>query len=679
MKKPNRLINEKSPYLMQHAYNPVDWYPWSEEAFLKAQELDKPVFLSIGYSTCHWCHVMEKESFEDEEVAELMNDIFISIKVDREERPDIDNVYMSVCQMLTGGGGWPMTIFMTPDKKPFFAGTYFPKENRFGKPGLKIILPQIKELWNNKRDELLNVSERISSALASHFEKSFPLTQDIFKIAFKEFEERFDNEYGGFGTAPKFPSPHNLMFLLRYYKTEKKALEMVEKTLSGMRAGGIYDHIGFGFCRYSTDKEWLIPHFEKMLYDQALISIAYIEAYQVTQKEIYKNTAEEILNYVLRDMRHPDGAFYSAEDADSEGIEGKFYLWTAEEIREILGEDAELIIKYFNVKDDGNFYEADSLMPGANILHLKMNIKDFALEMGVPEEQLKVRIETARKKLFEVREKRIHPFKDDKVLTDWNALMISSLAKASQVFDNDEYLYSAFKAADFILSKMINKDGKLLHLYKDNEASVFGFADDYAFTIQALLDLYEASFKIKYLKEAIKLNEDFIKHFRDDENGGFFFTPDYGEKLLVRQKEIYDGAVPSANSVAMLNLLRIGRITSESRYEDLAESINRIFSSQVSRYPAGYTQFLNALHFASGSKEIIISGEDDGFTKYIFKKFLPAKIILKVSSPDDEILSIAPYLRNYLPSVKKTKVYVCENYSCQLPAESIETLEQILL
>ncbi len=697
MEKANRLIKEKSPYLLQHAYNPVDWYPWNEEAFKKAKEEDKPVFLSIGYSTCHWCHVMEEESFEDEEIAKLMNDAFISIKVDREERPDIDSVYMSVCQMLTGAGGWPMTIIMTPDKKPFFAGTYFPKESRFGRIGINELVPRIKELWQTKRDEILNSSEEISSAIisSSSFKAGIPLKEDIFNITFKEFEERFDEEYGGFGNAPKFPTPHNLMFLLRYWKRyeNQDALEMVEKTLTEMRKGGIYDHIGFGFSRYSTDREWLVPHFEKMLYDQALLVMAYTEAYQVTKKNFYKDTAEEILTYVMRDMTSVEGGFYSAEDADSEGVEGKFYVWTTDEIKEILSDDTDIFIKFFNVKEEGNWTDSVHGIKGiTNILHTKKNLNEFANDVGLSEKEFKEKLKKSRQKLFAEREKRIHPYKDNKILTDWNGLMISAFAKAAQVFNNKIYSETATKAADFILLKMFvppqrdpanggdDDSGRLLHRYREGEAGIFANADDYAFLIAALLDLYETTFETEYLKQALKLNDDFIKHFWDNEAGGFFFTPGYGEKLIARQKEIYDGAVPSGNSVAMLNLLRIARITAKSEYDEKAEIINKTFSTPISKYPAGFTQFLIALDFATGpSKEIIISGKDyHAFLSHILEKFIPAKILLKISSENDFVIKLAPYLKNYLPADNKTKVFVCENYICNLPVDNAEALERVL-
>ena len=696
MKKTNRLIKEKSPYLLQHAYNPVDWYSWSDEAFNKARQGDKPVFLSIGYSTCHWCHVMEKESFEDEEVAKLMNDTVISIKVDREERPDIDGIYMSVCQMMTGSGGWPLTIIMTPDKKPFFAGTYFPKESRYGRTGMKDLILQVKQLWKTKREELLKSSEKISSALmsSSSFTDGNPLNEDVFKTAYKEFEERFDEEFGGFGNAPKFPTPHNLMFLLRYWKRygNVKALEMVEKTLIEMRKGGIYDHIGFGFCRYSTDREWLVPHFEKMLYDQALLVMAYSEAYQSTKKNFYKETAEEILTYIMRDMTSDEGGFYSAEDADSEGEEGKFYLWTTDEIKEILGNDSEIFIKFFNVEKEGNLPDGEAGLIDSvhntrsdkNILHIKKGLSEFAVENDIDEKEFKKMLENGRQKLFEVREKRIHPYKDDKILTDWNGLMISAFSKAAQVFGKNIYSDYAVKAADFILLKMFDAGGRLLHRFRESDAAIFANVDDYVFFTAALLDLYETTFEVKYLKQALRLNDDLIEHFWDEERGGFFFTPGYGEKLITRQKEIYDGAIPSGNSVAMLNLLRIARITMNNSFEEKADKINRAFSRQIGKYPAGFTQFLVGLDFAIGpSYEIILTGEKNTkeaglFLSIIEDRFIPNKIILFISSAEDPINKIIPYLINYEVQGEKITVYVCENYTCNLPVSDAGELKKAI-
>ena len=675
----NRLAKEKSPYLLQHAQNPVDWFPWCEEAFSKAKLDDKPVFLSIGYSTCHWCHVMEKESFEDMEVAGLMNETFVSIKVDREERPDIDGIYMTVCQMLTGSGGWPMTIIMTPDKKPFFAGTYFPKVSRFGRIGMLELVPKINEIWKSNRDDILKSAEDIAGALQNnqHSNHSVQLSESIFDKAYDNFEKRFDRENGGFYSAPKFPTPHNLAFLLRYWKrkNEPHALEMVEKTLIEMRKGGIYDQIGFGFHRYSTDSKWLVPHFEKMLYDQALLSIAYTEAYQATDKEIYKRTAEEILTYVLRDMTSPEGGFYSAEDADSEGEEGKFYLWTQDEIQDVLGKDAaKFITGIFNVEQGGGHENQSSdKSEGINILHLKISPDEISAE-------LIEKIESLRKKLFDFREKRIHPYKDDKILTDWNSLMISALARASEVFGNSYYIAAAEKAALFILGNMTDKNGILLHRYRDNEAAVTATLDDYSFLICALIDLYEATFKTYYLKKAIEFTEYLIHNFWDEEEDAFFFTGVGNEKLLLRQKEIYDGAVPSGNSISVLNLLKLGRFTGNNRYDELASKIISCFSTSINEYPASFTQALAGLDFAFGpSYEIVVAGERDSsgiidILNGIRKKFLPNKILILNSDDDNDLKEISSFIKYQTPVKDNPTVYICQNFNCKIPLTQMKNI-----
>jgi uncharacterized protein YyaL (SSP411 family) len=683
MKKPNHLASEKSPYLQQHAYNPVEWYPWSEEAFNKSKQEDKPIFLSIGYSTCHWCHVMERESFEDEEIAGLMNEVFVSVKVDREERPDIDGIYMSVCQMLTGSGGWPLTIIMTPEKKPFFAGTYFPKDSRFGKPGMKELIPRIKDIWINRRAEINQSASEIVEALMGKDFRESEIDKNIFQIAFDELGERFDPQFGGFGNAPKFPSPHNFYFLLRFYKRMNNgdALNMTEKTLLNMRMGGIYDHIGFGFHRYSTDSQWLVPHFEKMLYDQALIAEAYIELFQITHQELYRQTAEEILQYVQRDMTSPEGGFYSAEDADSEGIEGKFYLWRKEEIKTLLNEDEELISEIFNITDKGNVTDENSV---GNILHLNKSYEEILDEEEINREDFIKKIKAARERLFKFREKRVHPFKDDKILTDWNGLMISAFAIASQVFNVKEYEENAIKAADFVLNKLIDREGRLLHRYKDGEAGIVSNIDDYAFLIRGLIDLYEASFNIYWLEKAIEFNKDMIKYFWDEELGGFFFTPDYGENLIVRQKEIYDGAVPSGNSIAILNLLKIGRITGDTTLEEKAFRTAKAFSGQINRMPSAFTQVLSSLDFGFGeSYEILIAGEKNNeatkeFINYFRNKFLPNKIILLKEPGDNKLKTIAPFTEFQTQRNNKTTVYICRNYVCEMPLTDPSDIQKII-
>ena len=688
----NRLKDESSPYLLQHANNPVDWFAWNEEAFEKAKKEDKPVFLSIGYSTCHWCHVMAHESFEDEEAAALMNEVFVSIKVDREERPDIDNIYMSVCQMMTGSGGWPLSIFMTPDKKPFYAGTYFPKENRYGRMGFVNLIKRIEELWKNDREEIVNSSNQAASALQQFSTESGgeKLDEKILDAGFGELRDRFDEEYGGFASAPKFPSPHNLLFLLRYWRENKSAnaLAMVEKTLTEMRRGGIYDHIGFGFHRYSTDKEWLVPHFEKMLYDQAMLAIAYTEAYQATKNGLFKQTALEILEYVSRDMTSQDGGFYSAEDADSEGVEGKFYIWTSDELKSFLSEDEfNLTKRIFTVAEEGNYIdEAARTKTGTNILHQKKAFKEIANELNIAEERLPDKISSIRKKIFEKRERRIHPSKDDKILTDWNGMMIAAYAKAARIFDDTELKDIAVKAADFVLNNMFNQKGRLLHRFKNGNAGISANIDDYAYFIFALLEIYEAGFETKYLTKAIALTKEALKYFWDEENGGFFFTASDSEKLLIRSKEFYDGAVPSGNSIMLNNLFMISRITGNNEFEVKAEKISAAASDNVARSPSAFSMMLAGLSsLMNPSFEIIFASKDIESAKEFIQKlneiYLPNKVVVFVPQNEnrEELLKSAEYLKNYKMTNGKTTTYVCRNYSCELPTNSPENMMKQIL
>ena len=688
----NKLIQEQSPYLLQHSMNPVDWYPWCDEAFEKAKKENKPIFLSIGYSTCHWCHVMEKESFEDEEVANLMNEFFVSIKVDREERPDIDGIYMTICQMLTGSGGWPLTIVMTPDKKPFFAGTYFPKNSRYGRAGMLELVPKLGEIWKTKQDEVLRSAEDITNSLisSSNFSGNTSASSDILHQAFRDLSKRFDPSKGGFGKAPKFPTPHTLSFLLRYWKKSKNehALLMVETTLKNMRYGGIYDHIGFGFHRYSTDQDWLVPHFEKMLYDQALLSVAYTEAYQAIKNDLYKKTAEEILEYVMRDMKSPEGGFYSAEDADSEGEEGKFYLWTVDEVRKILNEDADFIIKLFNLEDSGNWIDpVHAGKNGTNIFNIKLTFDEVALEDELTKETADKKMSNASKILFETRDKRNHPYKDDKILTDWNSLMISAFAKAAQVFDNKEYTDIAESAVNFILEKLALRDGRLLHRYRNGNSDIDGNINDYAFFIAALLDLYESTFAVEYLSKAIEFQNVMNEYFWDEKKSGFFFTASDIEQLLVRQKEIYDGAIPSGNSVSFLNLIRLQHFTGNIVYGMKADAMIKIFSQVITAMPSAYTNFLSGLDYYFGSSnEILLVGSNDSelknYSKLIQEKFIPNKTILMKNRKNAEIISsISEFTAPYPITDNHDFVYICENFSCQLPISSkvdlIKKLEEL--
>lgn len=689
-KKPNRLIKEKSPYLLQHAFNPVDWHPWSEEAFKKAQKEDKPVFLSIGYSTCHWCHVMEKESFEDEEIAKLLNEAFINIKVDREERPDIDQIYMRACQLITGSGGWPLTILLTPDKKPFFTGTYFPKTNKFGRIGMLELIPQLKNAWQNRKQEILNSADSIAKALQQQiFEKDNDKPEEsLLHEAFDQLKDSFDELYGGFGISPKFPSPHNLMFLMRYgIKYDiPQAIKMVEKTLTEMRKGGIFDQIGYGFARYSTDRYWLVPHFEKMLYDQAMITIAFCEISGITGNNFYRDCIVEILEYVMREMISPEGGFFSAEDADSEGVEGKFYLWTKNEIENNLSKDeTDFVARVFNILPDGNINtHHDDSEERTNILYLKKSFTELAEEFRLTESEFISKLDSIRKKLFDIRQKRIHPHKDDKILTDWNGLMISAFARANQATGKKEYLDTAIRGMDFILS-VLYRNGKLLHRYRDGEAALIAQLDDYAFVIQALLDLYETAFNLKYLKKAIEFVHITLEEFYDKKDGGFFFTSAANTELISRQKEVYDGAIPSGNSVMLLNLLRIGKITQNDQLLEYADKLIRCFSGTIKKSPSAFTYFLCGLDFYFGPvKEIIISEDKSSlnaeeFITVILRKFLPSKILLLQDENNRQTLgSISPFTENLKPVPGKTTVFVCENYQCNLPVTTKEELERLI-
>lgn len=675
VKKANHLINEKSPYLLQHTYNPVDWYPWGKAAFEKARKENKPIFLSIGYSTCHWCHVMAHESFEDEEVAELMNKTFVSIKVDREERPDVDNVYMRVCQVMTGGGGgWPLTIIMTPDKKPFFAATYIPKKGKPGMPGMMELIPAVEKLWKGQRDGMESIGDKVVDAIkkSSVVLSKGKLREDVLKSAYRELIQSFDSVYGGFGMAPKFPVPQNLSFLLRYWKRtgDRKALEIVEKTLQAMRLGGIYDHVGFGFHRYSTDRQWHIPHFEKMLYDQAMISMAYMETYQATGKMKYGKTAEEIFTYVLRDMLSPEGGFYSAEDADSEGKEGTFYLWDAKEMLNVLGEnDFEIASEVFNINDE------------SRIVHMRKTLADIAAEHDIPISEIENKMEKIRQKLFVAREKRAHPGKDNKILTDWNGLMIASLAMGTRVFDNPAYAEAAKKSANFILKDMHESNGLLLH-YHDGEISIPAYLNDYAFFIWGLIELYESTFDVKFLKKAIELNSELLEHFWDEQGGGFYFISDNSEEIFMRQKDAHDIAIPSGNSVAMINMLRLGRITADEELEERAFIMAETFSGDVMGFPSAYISFLSSLDFMIGpSYEVVVAGdssspETNKIMREINRVFVPNKVVVLRPTEQEmpEIVEIAEFVREMKEIDGKPAVYICSNYTCRNPITDINAI-----
>lgn len=661
---PNRLINEKSPYLLQHAYNPVNWYPWCDEAFAKAKAEDKPIFLSIGYSTCHWCHVMEKESFEDEEVAEILNKYFVSIKVDREERPDIDNIYMSICQSLTGQGGWPLTIIMTYDKEPVYAGTYLPKISNYSVLGLIDLLVSAEKIWKSRKKEFIETGKEIAKSINNNLirYKNENLQPNILDKAYRFFNLNFDKTYGGFGTRPKFPTPHNLSFLLRYYKyfKDENALHMVEKTIEGMYRGGIFDHIGFGFSRYSTDEKWLVPHFEKMLYDNALISHVCAEVFLATGKEFFKDISEKIFAYILRDMTSPEGGFYCAEDADSEGEEGKFYVWDKKEVENLLTqEESKFFSDFYNISENGNFN-------GKNIPNLiGKDIKSF--------EELDKNFEEIRKKLFNYREKRVHPHKDDKILTSWNGLMIGAMAFGGRAFGEKKYIVAAEKCAGFLLNNMFSDKGRLMERYREGSIDHLGFIDDYAFFIWGLIELYEAALNIKYLENAVNLNNQMTELFWDEKEGGFYLYGKDSENLIIRPKEIYDGAMPSGNSVALSDLIRLSKLTENSDLYSKASRLLDLFGGNINSSPESHINFLSGYMFMKlKGSEIVIAGEPENqntinMINEINRRFLPFTVfILKDSKQTDAFVSY------------KTTAYVCKNFSCYEPTTDIKTFCRLL-
>ncbi len=684
---PNHLMSEKSPYLLQHAHNPVDWYPWGPEALEKARKEEKPIFLSIGYATCHWCHVMAHESFEDETVARQLNQSFVAIKVDREERPDIDQVYMSVCQALTGRGGWPLSIFMTPEAKPFFAGTYFPKTSRLGMSGFVELLTQIATIWQRDRERIFQAAEQTTQAIQQSTapgSEGITLSESTLHLGTEQLKKAFDPQWGGFGGAPKFPTPHHLTFLLRRHRhsQDPQVQIIIEKTLEAMRFGGLFDQIGGGFHRYSVDEKWLVPHFEKMLYDQALLAMAYTEAYQALKNPLQAKVGQEIFRYVLRDMTSPEGGFYSAEDADSEGKEGLFYLWTHQQVRDSLDRDtADLFCRFYNITPAGNFEE------GRNIPHISISLEEFAQKekMGLPE--LETRLNEARERLFSIREKRVHPLKDDKILTSWNGLMIAALAKGAQALGDPAYAQAAGKAAGFVLERMRTNDGGLYRRYRDGQVAYPGFLDDYAFFIWGLIELYETLFEVRYLEEAVALNEHLIDLFWDQEKGGCFFTAGEGEKLIFREKDLYDGATPSGNSITALNFLRLGRMTGNTDLEQKADQLFKNFSAAVSGYPMAYTQFLNALDFGVGpAQEIVVAGNIGENTaremiSKIQRRFSPNKVLLLRSHEEKEAqraFKLAPFLESLTPQNFRPTVFLCTQYACRSPITELAELEKAL-
>ena len=690
----NRLQYEKSPYLLQHAGNPVAWYPWGEEAFQRAKSEEKPVFLSIGYSTCHWCHVMAHESFEDAETAALLNEAFVCIKVDREERPDIDGIYMRVCQMMTGSGGWPLTIVMTPDRRPFFAATYIPKQNRWGKMGMLELIPQIAGLWRADRQRVEEAAEQTVSVLRQSFsgqgeaEAGEIPGEETLSDAFAELRGQFDAQFGGFGAEPKFPMPHQLCFLLLHGERsgEAEAIRMAEKTLRAMRRGGIFDQLGYGFHRYSTDREWLVPHFEKMLYDQALCTLAAVEAFRVSGDQGHARIVKEVLEYALRDLQSPEGGFYAAEDADSEGEEGRFYLWETEEVRLLLGpEEARFAAELFGLEEQGNFVDpVTGKRTGWNILHRDDSAGAVGGEDGIPGEGVR-RGEEARLRLLAARETRVRPLRDDKILADWNGLMIAALARSAFVLGEPRHLAAARAAAEFVRTRMMTPEGRLLHRWCRGEAAVAGNLDDYAFMIWGLIELYGAGLDARDLRTALALQRIVADRFRDPA-GGFFFTPDDGEELPARLKEGHDGAIPSGNAVTLMNLIRLGRMTGDPRREEEAAALIRAFAGSVRQLPSAHAQWLIALEiWAAPACEVVIAGRPAaGDTRELIDAVrrcrLPHPVLLLRPEGEEnpEIAGIAPFTREMRAIDGRAAAYVCRNYSCRQPVTDPRELAALL-
>lgn len=667
----NRLKSEQSPYLIQHAENPVDWYPFGEEAFEEAKRKDRPLFLSIGYSSCHWCHVMREESFEDEEVAEILNRYFISVKVDREERPDVDHVYMSFCQAMTGHGGWPMTIIMTGEGKPFYAATYLPKESREGQLGLKELLLEIHRLWVEEREKIVSSSEYavkvVKEALSE--KKEGALSSDVFRKGYLSLKNAYDEIHGGFYSAPKFPVPHHLLYLLRYWQKEKEldALEMVEKSLLGMYQGGIFDHLGYGFSRYTVDERWLVPHFEKMLYDNAMLLRVYTEMYQASGKKIYKEIAEKIIAYTDRVMTAPEGAFYSAEDADSEGEEGKFYLFTREEVLEVLGEkDGAWFSEVYGITSSGNF-------EGKNILNLLHHSLE-ALEKEEDEKLIRL-----RRKLFAYREKRVKPGKDDKILSSWNGLMISALAYAGKVFEKEEYVLRAEKALQFILDHMTDEEGKLYVSYRERRSIHKGFLDSYAFLLHGVLSLQEATLQNRYLNLAEKLAEDMVEEFYDKESGLFRLNGEGHEKLVLEAEDIHDSALPSGNSMAAVSMAKLWSLTGKEKYKAILEKTFNVLGGEIMEDPMGFSFLLTAYRTLSdGPKEVVLSGKLEEqplreMNHSLAAIYLPEYTVVnhdpKRKDRDGELFS---FWRE--PEEEKGTAYVCRDFTCSLGIHDAKAL-----
>ena len=675
----NKLIDETSPYLLQHAHNPVDWYPWGSEALERSRNEDKPILLSIGYSACHWCHVMEHESFENSDIARLMNENFVCIKVDREERPDLDSIYMNAVQMMTGHGGWPMTMFLTPELKPFYGGTYYPPEDRRGMVGFPRVLRAIADSYQNKREDILSSAEAITAELkkSDRFTASNEmLTTEVLNSAFSALSGNFDQANGGFGGAPKFPPSMTLMFLLRHHKRthSPQALTMVETTLQKMAGGGMYDHLGGAFARYSVDARWLVPHFEKMLYDNALLTRIYLYAYQQTKNPVYRRVAEETLEYIIRDMTDRSGGFYSSEDADSEGEEGKFYVWTRAEVVDILGEqDGEVFCEFFDVTQEGNFEH------GHSILNTPRSLEEFAGEKGRGIDEVSRIVHTGKRKLFNSRERRVRPGRDDKSLAAWNGLMLTAFAEAANILGRDDYRQVAVRNAEFLTTQLM-RDGRLLRTYKAGQAKLNGYLEDYAYVIEGLLAVYEATFELKFFTQARELADTMIAQFWDEQDGGFYFTSSDHEELITRTKDYFDNATPSGNSVAAAVLLKLGLLTQEPDYTRRAVTVLRTMRPAMSRYPSAFGYMLSALDFyLSEPKEIAIVGTLDShevrsFVEEIYSRYIPNKIVAASEPNDEHAASAITLLAGRSAIHGQATAYVCRNYTCLEPATTVEEL-----
>ncbi|WP_141603500.1 thioredoxin domain-containing protein [Terrilactibacillus laevilacticus] len=671
--RPNRLITEKSPYLLQHAYNPVDWYPWGDEAFEKAKRENKPVLISIGYSTCHWCHVMAHESFENMDTARIINEHYVAIKVDREERPDIDAVYMTVCQALTGHGGWPLNVFITPDQKPFYAGTYFPKTSMGGIPSFKDVLLSLSKQYQEDPQKIQDVGLSIVEGLSQQSANEKKLTKDIFNETFEQFLGSFDTSYGGFGSEPKFPSPHQLTFLLRYFHWTKNesALKMVTNTLHSMAKGGIRDHIGGGFARYSVDKKWLVPHFEKMLYDQALIVLSFMEAYVLTKDPIFKEVVYDTIRYVERELLDDKGGFYCAEDADSEGVEGKYYVWSPLEILDVLGDTlGEVFCAAYDITEEGNF-EGKSIPNQINV-----NLDEVMDTFELSEEEMTNRFNEAKEILLSHRNKRIHPHKDDKILTSWNALMIVALAKAGQIFEDEHFINLAEDAFDFIESTL-TKDGELMARYRLGEIKHHAYLDDYAFLAWACDSLYDATYRMPYLEKMRHYVDKMIKKFEDKEKGGFYLKSVSMPDLILKTKEVYDGAIPSGNSVACYVLYRLSRRLGNTIYEQHMSRAIQAFSDQVASYPMGYSYFLSSIlqPYAEPKELVIVEGESRQIKNNELKLgqlFLPNVVV--ISGTEEELTRLNSDYQAYKAISDRTTYYLCQNYQCQAPTNDVNKI-----